>query len=104
MLNRIRTAFKRTVLCLVLGLAAVPAVAGPRYALRVDGLACPFCAYGIEKQLSQIEGVKSVTTDIGKGEVFVEMADGRVLDPTTAERAVKKAGFKLRGLEPAKSR
>lgn len=104
MLNRIRTAFRRTVLGLAIALIAVPAVAGPRYTLRVDGLACPFCAYGIEKQLSRIDGVKSVTTNIGKGEVFIEMADGRALDPATAERAVKKAGFKLRGLEPVKGR
>lgn len=89
---------------LAMAVTAVPAVAGPRYALHVDGLACPFCAYGIEKQLTRVDGVKSVTTDIGKGEVFVEMADGRSLDPAAAERAVKKAGFKLRGLEPVKSR
>jgi copper chaperone CopZ len=89
---------------LAVAFAAAPAIAGSRYALRVDGLACPFCAYGIEKQLSHVDGVKSITTDIGKGEVVIEMVDGKALDPAAAERAVKKAGFKLRGLEPAKSR
>lgn len=34
------------------------ALAGqPSYKLRVDGLACPFCAYGIEKKLGALEGV-----------------------------------------------
>ena len=31
--------------------------AGTEYQLRVDGLACPFCAYGIEKKLKKTEGV-----------------------------------------------
>ena len=29
------------------------------YSLEVDGLACPFCAYGIEKKLSAIDGALS---------------------------------------------
>jgi hypothetical protein len=83
--NRIGAIFLRVLVSLAVAFAAAPAIAGSRYALRVDGLACPFCAYG-------------------KGEVVIEMVDGKALDPAAAERAVKKAGFKLRGLEPAKSR
>jgi len=33
--------------------------AGTRYIMRVDGLACPYCAYGIEKKLKKIEGVQT---------------------------------------------
>ena len=37
---------------------ATTALAGqPRYNLSVDGLACPFCAYGIEKELAGLDGV-----------------------------------------------
>ncbi|MDQ3269572.1 MAG: heavy-metal-associated domain-containing protein [Pseudomonadota bacterium] len=53
---------------LTLGLLvlAANALASPAsYRLRVDGLACPFCAYGIEKQLSKLDGVARVETDIG---------------------------------------
>ncbi|GAA3535043.1 heavy metal-associated domain-containing protein [Zobellella aerophila] len=38
------------------------------YRLGVDGPACPFCAYGIEKSLSKQEGVKRVETDIQAGQ------------------------------------
>lgn len=31
---------------------AAALAAGPSYRLAVDGLACPFCAYGIEKKLT----------------------------------------------------
>ena len=30
------------------------------YSLQVNGLACPFCAYGVEKKLSSIEGVEDI--------------------------------------------
>ncbi len=48
----------------------------PTYKLGVDGLACPFCAYGIEKQLSKLEDVERIDVDIEKGAVFAE-GDGR---------------------------
>ncbi len=71
----------------------------PAYTVEVDGLACPFCAYGIEKQLSAIEGVESVETDIKSGAVIVTMAPGSTLDEDAARKAVKAAGFTLRGFQ-----
>ncbi len=68
---------------LVLGFLAGPGQAQETnavYALQVDGLACPFCAYGIEKQLLAIEGVQTVETDIKSGAVIVTMAPGSTLD------------------------
>ncbi len=71
--------------------------AGPSYRLKVDGLACPFCAYGIEKKLSSIPGVAGVQTSIKHGSVIVTMRDGATLSQATAQRAVRAAGFTLRG-------
>ncbi len=87
---------------LILGLILISAVAlaAPQaFKLRVDGLACPFCAYGIEKQLSSVDGVQSVDVDIKAGVVIVTMADGVTLDETEARKAVKDAGFDLRSFE-----
>ena len=36
------------------------------YVLGVGGLACPFCAYGIEKRLNKVDGVTGVEVDVGK--------------------------------------
>ncbi len=72
---------------------------GPSYRIEVAGLACPFCAYGIEKKLTAIEGVERVETNIKEGTVIVIMKDGARLDMATAERAVKGAGFTLKGFE-----
>jgi len=63
------------------------------YSLKVDGLACPFCAYGIEKKLSAIDGVKDIDVDIKEGQVIVTMTDGASLSEQRARQAVTDAGF-----------
>lgn len=76
----------------------------PAYKVVVDGLACPFCAYGIEKQLRRISGVQDVQTDIASETVTVTMAPGAELSKASAAQAVKDAGFTLhdfRAVKPA---
>jgi copper chaperone CopZ len=81
-------------------LISATAVAAPKaYQLSVSGLSCPFCAYGIEKQLHQIKGVDRLTTDVRSGTITVVMTEGATLDEATAKRAVQAAGFTLEGFE-----
>ena len=61
-----------------------------QYEVGVDGLACPFCAYGIEKKLSSIDDVQEIAVDITKGVVIVTMADRRGL-----QRGAPTAGTQL---------
>lgn len=68
-----------------------------RYAVVVEGLACPFCAYGIEKQIQSISGVDLVQTDIATETVTVTMKPGVVLAKAVAARAIKRAGFTMHG-------
>ncbi len=84
-------------LAIVLSTAAF--AGGNQYALAVDGLACPFCAYGIEKRLSAIDGVESVETDVKSGQVVVTLAEGKTLSEEVARQAVEDAGFTLRALK-----
>ena len=81
---------------------AIPAWAGEVYKLYVDGLACPFCAYGVEKKVGGLDGVERVDIDIDEGLVAVTLADGAALDEATASRAVDEAGFTLRMFEAPK--
>ena len=95
---------QRIVIAVGLIVFASSVLAAPfSYRLHVDGLACPFCAYGIEKKLGALEGVQSVDTHIRDGAVIVIMQDGFTLDEATARKAVKEAGFSLRKLEPVQS-
>ena len=84
---------------LAIALSTAAFAGGNQYALAVDGLACPFCAYGVEKNLSAIEGVESVETDVQSGHVVVTLIEGMTLSEDTARQAVEDAGFTLRALK-----
>ncbi|MEX1243794.1 MAG: heavy metal-associated domain-containing protein [Thermoanaerobaculia bacterium] len=61
--------------------------------VAVNGLACPFCVYGLEKQLKRLPGAKQVSVDLGKGQAVIGFAgDARVTD-AQIEKAVRRAGF-----------
>lgn len=81
-------------------LAATAAWAqSPVYTIGVDGLSCPFCAYGIEKQLGKLDGVDQVKVDIEKGVVVVTMTDGNTLTDDQLKAAIERAGFNPRSIE-----
>ncbi len=69
------------------------------YRLTVDGLACPFCAYGVEKNILGLKGVESLEIHMEGGFVTVVMEGGQALDETAAKKAVADAGFTLRSFE-----
>jgi len=66
--------------------------------LQVDGLACPFCAYGLEKKLKKVPGTSAYEIDLKKGEAFVRFEKKASLDFAVFENAVREAGFTLRGI------
>ena len=66
------------------------------YQVEVDGLGCPFCAYGIEKQLSSINGVLEVETDLKTGTILMTVTEGVTLNEETVRQAVTNAGFTTR--------
>lgn len=68
--------------------------------LRVDGLACPFCAYGLEKKVAKLEGYQADTysVKINEGVVSFDWQSNKPLDLEAIEQAVDKAGFTLRGV------
>ena len=93
------TAFTLSLLLLPLIAFAAPT----QYQLQVDGLACPFCAYGIEKELKRTDGVESLEIDINAGTVTVTMAEGATMTETQASRIVEDAGFTLGGFEKVRA-
>ena len=66
------------------------------YVLKVDGLGCPFCAYGIEKKLTAIKDVKNIEVDLKNAQVVVTMDNDARLSEQQARQAVLDAGFTLR--------
>ncbi len=67
--------------------------------MRVDGLACAFCAYGLEKKLKRLPGVEKVEISLNKGLVVMKLREGAVIDQEKLKRLVRESGFTLRSVE-----
>lgn len=83
---------------------SLSALAANQSVLGVDGLACPFCAFGIEKHLKKVDGVTDVQVDIADSVVRVTLQDGKTLTEEQARQAVKEAGFTLRSYSGAEGK
>lgn len=81
------------------GLALATEAEGGRYRLRVNGISCPFCAYGVEKKLGALDGVETVAIRLDEGAVIVRTRPGAELTEKRARGALKAAGFGLQGFE-----
>lgn len=96
MMKAIQSAFVAVTLIFL----STAAMAGAgEYKLHISGLACPFCAYGLEQRFSAIEGVEKVTVDLKTGVAIVSMTDGATLDEAFARKTVEDAGFTLESIE-----
>ncbi len=69
------------------------------YRLRVDGLACAYCAYGIEKAFMNTEGVTHVDIDFERGLVRVTTAPDTRFTDAQLKAIAHDAGFSLRSWE-----
>ena len=56
------------------------------YQIGVDGMACPFCVYGVEKQLRKVDGVTEVETELKTGTILLTVTEG---EPLTRKQYVK---------------
>ena len=61
--------------------------------VRVDGLSCPFCAYGLEKKFKKIEGAKDIKIDVDKGLLTFTMEKDKTVTEEEIKKKVKQAGF-----------
>lgn len=65
------------------------------YVLRVDGLACPFCAFGIEKEFSKQPGVTNTNVNLANGVLIVTVKPGTRFTDAQLKQVVHDAGFVL---------
>ena len=71
---------------------------GTQYQMRVDGLACPYCVYGVEKNLKKIDGVEKIEVDLNNGLVIVNVASGVTLTDAQMAKLFTDAGFTFRSM------
>ena len=68
----------------------------PKVIVEVDGLACPFCAYGLEQRILEIPSVQQSIINIEAGTVELTPNEGKHIDIDEVKAAVKAGGFTAR--------
>ncbi len=89
---------KHLIFILIVSFSFSVLASGSRYSMRVDGLACPYCAYGIEKKLKKISGISNIKVNLEKGLVTVDASDGTTLSEQQMKTLFKDAGFTYRSM------
>lgn len=65
----------------------------------VDGLSCPFCAYGLEKKLKKMDGVAEIKIDVENAFTILTIKEGKSVTEEEIRKNVKDAGFTARKIE-----
>ena len=80
-------------------LAPSEVLTGASVRLKVDGMVCPFCAYGLEKRLEEIASIDAVLIRISDGLVQIRTKEDQELTDEALRKAVKRSGFSLTGIQ-----
>ena len=82
---------------LILGFATTETKAQSKkvdqFKVQVDGLGCPFCAFGLEKKFKEFKGIKKVRIDIETGVFTFQYPSNKNLTLETVHKQVEKAGY-----------
>lgn len=88
---------KTIVVTLVIGMLTVFGANAQKamdtFMVQVDGLGCPFCAYGLEKKFKEFKGIKDVKIDIETGDFSFAYPAEKALTLAAVEQQVEKAGY-----------
>lgn len=66
--------------------------------LKIDGMTCSACSTGLEKYLNKQDGIKSATVNLIMNNASIEY-DDKILDISSLEKFVEKAGFESLGID-----
>lgn len=64
----------------------------------MNGLTCPFCSFGAEKQIKKVGGVQKVNVNIDAGTATITARPGQSIDVGQLPSAIKSAGFVSRNI------
>lgn len=73
--------------------AQAPPDSSQQAVVTVEGMQCPFCAYGIRKHLAKLPGARKVEVELAKNQAIVTFAPDATVGDKDIQRAVRNAGF-----------
>lgn len=65
--------------------------------ISVNGMVCSFCAHGIESKFKKLDEVKSVTVDLEKGKVFLDLK--KEIDENIIRKTITDAGYNIEDIK-----
>lgn len=63
------------------------------FTVQVEGLGCPFCAYGLEKKFKELKGLKKPVIDMETGKFTFLFPAKEALSISRVEKQVEAAGY-----------
>ena len=72
---------------------AIPMSQNGQAVITIEGMACPFCIYNVQRQLEQVEGVQHTDIDLKTGKAFVTLSKEKPPTADALRKAVKSSGF-----------
>lgn len=61
--------------------------------IKIKGMSCNHCVMAVTKALKEIDGIKDIKVELGKGEATFEEA--MPLDMNIVRERIKKAGYEV---------
>lgn len=70
--------------------------------IEIKGMACPYCAFGMEKELKKVAGVENVKIELKAGLAYISTPIKQRPDKKSIERIITDAGFTVGKIEYSK--
>ncbi len=70
--------------------------------MEIHGLACPYCAFGMEKELKRISGVENLEIHLEEGLAYMSLPASQVPSEEDLGKIVTDAGFTLKQIDLSK--
>ena len=67
--------------------------------IEIKGMACPYCAFGMEKELKKVAGVDNVEIELKKGLAYISTPISQKPTKKSLEKIIANAGFTVGKIE-----
>ena len=85
----------KTIILFITSMALIFSISAQtdHFTVRVDGLGCPFCAYGLEKKFSEVEGIENIEVNLKEGVLTYDVPASLKMDFATVNKLIDDAGY-----------
>ena len=93
----------KTTIIIILSTLILGAKEYDQVQLKVGGLGCPFCAYGLEKKFKEVPGIKGMEIDLESGSVNFKSPASFNITIEAIQDIVQRAGYEVQSIEVNKA-